>query len=75
MVALRMLGQPAHALYGTWEGWDVRVGFFEPEVVPAFEALGDLVKLLVVLKEFAIGGGTDINSGGCRWGDLGLCWT
>src|ERR1700722_871391 len=45
LAALRMLGRPAHALHCTWEGWDMRrVGLFKPEVVRAFEALGDLVE-------------------------------
>jgi len=66
MSALRMLCLPAHALYGTREGGDVRcVGFFEPEVVRAFKALSDLVKLLIILEEFSVYISTSISSGRC----------
>jgi hypothetical protein len=69
LAAFRMLCRPAHALYGTWEGWDVRrIGFFEPEVVRAFETLGDLVKHLLVFGKFAVGVGINISPGRCRWG-------
>ena len=68
MAVLRMLRRPAHALYGTWEGWYVRrVGLFEPEVVRAFEALSNFVKFVVVVEEFAVGVGTSISCRGCHW--------
>lgn len=75
MAALRMLCRPAHALHGTWEGWDVRrVGLFEPEVVRAFKALGDLVKfVVVVIEEFAVVVGTSISCGRCHWVFDGRC--
>jgi hypothetical protein len=64
MPVLRMLCRPAHALYCTWERWDVCcVGFFEPEIVRAFEALGDLVKFFFVLGESAVRVISNIGSG------------
>jgi hypothetical protein len=64
MPALCMLCRSAHALYRTWERWDMCcVRFFEPEVVRAFEALGDLVKFLVIVEESAVHVSSNIGSG------------
>src|SRR5712672_2101241 len=63
--ALRVLRWPAHALYGAWEGRNVRrVGLFESEVVRAFEALRGLVKLVFVLEEIAVRTSNDVSTGG-----------
>lgn len=58
-----MLRTPAHALDGTWEGLDLcRVGFFEAEIVRAFEMLCDFVEL-VFLKEIVINTGIGVSTG------------
>jgi hypothetical protein len=69
VAAFRMLGRSAHALYGTRERWDVHcAGLFESEVVRAFEALGGLVKLVVVLGDIGVKVNTNISTRGCHWG-------
>jgi len=60
-----VLRRPAHTLDGTREGLDVcRVGFFEAEIVRAFEMLGDFVELVIVfLKEIVISTSIDVSTG------------
>lgn len=61
----RVFRTPTHTLDGTWEGLDMcGVGFFEAEIVRAFEMLCDFFEL-VFLKEIVISTGIGVSTGMC----------